>query len=122
MLKLKSKAAGEPVVLIETEVLKRGGGKPRFEVFEAMSEKVFHLYEGSEPKTFSMVFTTEEKSIANILFSWYSGAHECTFIIEDVIGSPESYNVVIDGYDYDDDAEFYNCSITLTETAGVVRL
>lgn len=122
MIKLKSNKLGQPVVVIETEVLKRGGGKPRFEIFEAISEKVYHLYEGSEPKTFSMVFTTEEKSIADLLFLWYSDAHECTFIIEDVIGSPESYNVVIDGYDYDDDAEFYNCSINLTETAGVVRL
>lgn len=40
MLKLKSNRLGQPVVIIETEVLKRGGGKPRFEVFEAIFSKV----------------------------------------------------------------------------------
>jgi len=109
-------------VEIETEVIKRGGGKPRLETFTALSRKNYVIHDGSEPKTFNMSASTEDKSLVDTLFEWYTNALLCVLSIEDIEGSPETYTVVIEEYSYDDDGEMFNYSISLEECEDIIEV
>lgn len=109
-------------VEIETEVIKRGGGKPRLETFTALSRKNYVIHDGREPKTFNMSASTEDKSIVDTLFEWYTNALLCVLSIEDIEGSPETYTVVIEEYSYDDDGEMFNYSISLEECEDIIEV
>jgi len=113
---------GKTPIKIETESLKRGGGKPRLESFTSLSRKNYFIHDGNEPKTFGMNINTTEKSIADTLYEWFTEARLCVLSIEDISGQPELYSVVIEEYSYDDDGEFFNCALSLVECEGIIEV
>ncbi len=109
-------------ITIETESIRRGGGKPRLEPFTSLSRKNFHIHDGNEPKTFNMNAITDSMEVTNKLFEWYTDALLCELSIEDVEGEPENYSVAIEDFSYEDDGEFFNYSISLIETDGIIEV
>mgnify|MGYP000697206140 CR=1 FL=1 len=113
---------GDNPIVIETESLKRGGGKPRLEAFTSLSRKNYFIHDGHESKTFSMAMNSQEKSVVDTIYEWYTEARLCVLSIEDEKGNPETHSVVIEDYSYDDDGEFFDCTLSLVECDGVVEV